>query len=120
MTPENSLQASCIQWFRLQYPSKLIFSIPNGALLGGKNRFAVINMLKRTGLLNGVPDLFIAEPNTGCAGLFIELKVGKNKLRPQQEEIINMLRDRNYGVLICYSLDDFMRGIKNYFSGGTK
>ena len=34
---EHNLQAACITWFRMQYPTRsgLLFAIPNGAKLAG-------------------------------------------------------------------------------------
>ena len=114
MTPENTLQAECIRWFRRQYPKIRLHSIPNGALIGGKNKFAVLNMLKATGLLKGCPDLFLPKPRGGFHGLYIEMKVGKNKPSPEQKAFIDDLIKDNYGVICCYSFEEFKLLVTSY------
>lgn len=110
---ESDIQKQCVLWFRLQYPKKLLFSIPNGAYLGGQNRFAMYAMLKNTGLTKGIPDLFLAEGNF-YNGLFIEMKTPKGVLSDDQKEIKTKLMDADYKVVVCRSLEDFKKEIKNY------
>tara|TARA_R110000772_G_scaffold263054_1_gene382580 strand:- start:55 stop:417 length:363 start_codon:yes stop_codon:yes gene_type:complete len=73
---EHDHQAAVVNWFKLQYPQyeKCIMSIPNGQMLGGRNKFALMNKLKKEGFKNGVSDLFIAVPKNGKFGLWIEMK----------------------------------------------
>lgn len=70
---------------------------------------------KREGLLAGVPDLFIAEPNVKYHGLFIEMKDGYNKPSEAQLIIMKALIFKGYACAVCYSLDEFMKVIKDYF-----
>jgi hypothetical protein len=107
---ESKLQQACVTWFRLQYPNKIIFAIPNG----GNRNVITATILKREGTLKGCPDLFISEPNKHYPGLFIEMKHGKNKPSKEQIDIMDKLRDRGYQVELCYSFDTFVEMVKKY------
>jgi hypothetical protein len=107
---ESKLQQACVTWFRLQYPNKIIFAIPNG----GNRNVITATILKREGVLKGIPDLFIAEPNNNYSGLFIEMKHGKNKPSKEQIDIMDKLRERGYKVELCYSFDTFVEMVKKY------
>ncbi|MCD8136119.1 MAG: VRR-NUC domain-containing protein [Parabacteroides gordonii] len=72
--------------------------------------------MKDMGYLNGMPDIFIPEPVGKYAGLFIELKVGKNTTTADQDEVLNKLCLRGYKVAVCYNLDAFIKEVKSYFN----
>lgn len=110
---EHDLQRSCVMWFRLQYPGRVIFAIPNG---GGRSK-AEAGRLKAEGVLAGVPDLFIAEAAGQWHGLFIEMKDGKNgRLSPSQKAIIPHLRDNGYLCQVCRDFDTFRDTVNAYFT----
>ncbi|MGE0630938.1 MAG: VRR-NUC domain-containing protein [Pseudobdellovibrionaceae bacterium] len=108
--PEDSLQRACVTWFKLQYPLSLIWATPNG----GHRHPLEAAKFKMTGVLAGVPDLFIAEPKGKFHGMFVELKC-TTKPTPAQMELIGKLHDRNYCTAICYSFDEFTMNVKKYF-----
>lgn len=113
---EDQLQAQCVEWFRMQYPGKIIFAIPNG---GSRNKIEAAK-LKRCGVRAGVPDLCIPETVYGCGsgakiGLYIELKVGRNKLTDKQFDIRVYLQAQGYCVEICYTFEEFVKVVKEYF-----
>jgi hypothetical protein len=108
---ESKLQAGCVTWFRLQYPSKIIAAIPNG----GKRNIITAQLLKKEGVLAGFPDLIIPHPNLIHHGLLIEMKYSKNKPSPQQLQVIEQLRSNGYRVEVCYSFDSFCNVVEDYF-----
>lgn len=124
---EHQEQAAVVAYCRL---NKIrIFAIPNGAVLGGRNKYALLNKLKAEGLENGVPDLFIPieqyHPLPGVAserlpirihycGLFIEMKSATGKLTLEQKEWIETLSSNGYKVLICRSAEEAIGNIKEY------
>jgi|YNPBryulayer2012_1023412.scaffolds.fasta_scaffold42434_1 hypothetical protein len=107
---ESELQRACLKYFKLKYPNILIFAIPNG----GKRHIITASIMKREGVVRGIPDLFIAYPNGKYAGMFIELKVGTNKLTKHQKEIINVLEKAGYYVTVCYTINEFIKEVDNY------
>jgi hypothetical protein len=84
---ESSEQIAVVQWFRLQYPKYRLISIPNGQMIGGKNKYALIAKYKAEGLTPGVSDLFLCVPKNGYGGLWLEMKArgkGESDLSPDQ------------------------------------
>ncbi len=110
MTHEDRLQSQCVRWFRLQYPNHVLFAIPNGG-----NRNAITGaLLKKTGTLAGVADLFLMCAAQGCNGMFIEMKVGKNKLTESQDQFKYRAVGAGYAYRVCRTIDEFMTEINNY------
>ncbi len=110
MTHEDRLQSQCVRWFRLQYPNHVLFAIPNGG-----NRNAVTGaVLKKTGTLAGVADLFLMRAAQGNHGMFIEMKVGKNTLTDTQRKFKDKAHGAGYAYAVCRTLDEFMETINEY------
>ncbi len=116
MKGEDLEQATLIQWCNLQsckYSElKLIFAIPNG---GYRNK-AEARKLKATGTKSGVPDLFLPVPRSPKHGLFIEMKVGRNKCTDNQKKWIRKLLEQGYEVKVCYSCEEAIQVIKKYLN----
>lgn len=110
---EHQLQCLCVQWFRIKYPKRLIFAIPNGGLRNDRVAFK----LKREGVTPGVPDLFVPEPTSTHSGLFVELKVGYNKVKKggNQESMISELAKRGYLVAVVRDFESFQTLVEGYF-----
>ncbi len=102
---EHGEQCAFIDWARnhtLLYPElDLLFAIPNG---GYRNKITACK-LQAEGVKRGVPDLMCACPRRGKHGLFIEMKVGRNKPTEEQARMIEALRNQNYLVEVCYSFE---------------
>lgn len=80
------------------YPElALLFAIPNG----GKRNAAEAAHLKRQGVKSGVPDLCLAVPRGQYHGLYIELKVGKNKPTDNQIGWLRLLKQHGYAVAVA-------------------
>lgn len=108
---EENLQRQCVQWYRTRHPKRLIFHVPNG----GRRKLLEAIRLKKAGVTRGVPDLIIPEPNKDFHGLCVELKVGKNKLTPEQEQMLVNLSSRGYKTEVIYSLEAFQNAVDLYF-----
>jgi hypothetical protein len=94
-----------------QYPElALLFAVPNGEarseITGAK--------LKRMGAKAGVPDLFLPVPRGGYAGLWIEMKYGKNKPTREQTWWLEQLRAQGYRVAVCWTSLDAWLVIEGY------
>lgn len=119
---EDKLQAECVKWFRYQYPDLILFAIPNG---GSRNPIEAAKF-KRTGTLAGVADLFLMKQRSWDVsehqtmhfsnGLFIEIKVGKNKQTKRQKEFENKCLDEGFDYYICRSFDEFKQVIEDYLN----
>jgi hypothetical protein len=69
---------------------------------------------KRMGVKSGVPDICILEPNKDYHGLFIELKVGCNKISQNQRYWLMKLKIRGYKVAVSYSFEEVKHIINEY------
>lgn len=97
-----------------KYPElKLLHHVPNG----GKRDARVAANLKKEGVKAGVPDIVLPVPRCGYCGLYIELKVGKNKTSSKQNEWIKALREQGYFVEVCYGWDKAREVIEKYLDG---
>ena len=70
--------------------------------------------MKAEGQLAGVPDLLLCHARVGFHGLFIEMKIGKNKPTETQLLLHAKLRTEGYGVAVVYSFDEFVKLVENY------
>lgn len=99
---EHSEQVALFDWAKANESRHLqlglLFAIPNG----GKRHIVTGKKLKAEGVKSGVPDIFLGVPKNGKHGLFIELKVGKNKPSKNQLWWIHSLRAEGYAVEVCY------------------
>ncbi len=73
-------------------------------------------ILKRMGVRAGVSDIFIPRANKTCHGLWIELKVGKNKPSPSQLEFINEMLTEGYGAFVAYGAEEAILIIKSFYN----
>jgi len=112
-TTEADEQKALMQWAKWQegrYSElKLLYHCPNG---GTRNKLEAAN-LKRQGVKAGVPDLFLPVPRSPKHGLFIEMKVGRNKCTDNQKKWIRNLLEQGYEVKVCYSCEEAIQVIKN-------
>lgn len=113
-TTEADEQKALMQWAKWQegrYSElKLLYHCPNG---GTRNKLEAAN-LKRQGVKAGVPDLFLPVPRSQKHGLFIEMKVGRNKCTDNQKKWIKALIGQGYEVKVCYSCEEAIQIIKRY------
>lgn len=108
---ESNEQILLFQWLEIQGINN-IFAIPNG----GSRNILEAKSLKKQGVKAGVPDIFLAEMRNGYGGLFIELKIGKNKLTNKQKEWLDILNNSGYKCVVCYGFDEAKNVILNYLN----
>ena len=112
---EHTEQVALFDWARANEPMYLqlglLFAIPNG----GKRHIVTATRLKASGAKAGIPDISLPVPNRhGKHGLFIELKVGKNKPSKKQWWWIYSLRAEGYAVEVCYGFEEARNAIVSY------
>lgn len=115
-TSEESHQIALFIWAQQNmatYPElRWLFHCPNGGFRT-KSEGA---KLKAGGVKKGIPDIALPIKSGPCSGLWIELKVGKNKLQPDQIEWVDKLRDEGFDVAVCYGWEAARDAIVNYLS----
>lgn len=92
---------------------KLMFAIPNGGRRDKKEAY----FLQRSGLKAGVPDMLLPVARGKYHGLFIELKVGKNKPTYLQNQWLKGLAEQGYKAVVCYGWTEAAKTITNYLNG---
>lgn len=116
-TSEHDEQKALFQWAKWnegRYPElKWLFAIPNG----GYRHIATAVRLKASGVKKGVFDIMLPVARGGYHGLFIEMKVDKNKLTESQAEFQQFLIKQNYKASVCYSMEEAKDAIMRYLIG---
>lgn len=113
---EHQEQCALIAWAKhtltlRQYPElELLFAVPNG----GKRDPVTAMKMQREGVVSGVPDLCLPVARKGFAGLWLEMKHGKNRITDNQKAFIAKLRREGHHVEVCYSWDEAKTQIERY------
>jgi len=117
---EQALFISTIQTlyaFRPDFIRTLLFSVPNGFMAGGENKYALVAKFKAEGMNPGVSDLVYLQPRGEYSHLCIEMKAqdyrGK-KVRgvvtggvsAQQFEFIQAVNDNGGRAFVCYGCQE--------------
>lgn len=103
---EDHEQMMLVQWFRRTYPEVRIFSVPNG----GHRHPAVAAKMKATGVVKGVPDLFVP-----AWRLWVEMKRTKGgSLSPEQKDWRDYLQSVGYWVIVGKGAEDARRQISAF------
>ena len=84
--------------------------MPNG---GSRNLLEAIN-LNKAGLTPGIPDVYCAISKGEFHGLFIEFKVGRNKLTGVQKIMFDKFSSAGYRCEVCYSFGDAVKVFVDY------
>lgn len=108
---EATEQQTVIQWCDWNHVP--VYHIPNGGARNPKEAY----FLKLAGVRAGVPDLCVPVPRGAYHGLYIELKVGKNRPTEAQKNWIERLRFYGYRAVVCYGATEAIAEIKHYMEG---
>ncbi|UUE55883.1 VRR-NUC domain-containing protein [Pectobacterium aroidearum] len=92
-----------------------LLHIPNEGKRGPK----AARDAKRLGVRAGVPDLFLALPRGGHAGLWIEMKSKGGKLSVQQEVWLKRLEDTGYRTVCCFGFEQAVSEISKFVGRGS-
>lgn len=90
--------------------SSFVFAIPNGGFRNKREAY----FLKLSGVLSGVPDIFVAIPSKGFHGLFLECKSESGKLSANQKKCIDNLFSKNYFCSVFRSTEEGISILKDY------
>ncbi len=100
LSPEQFDHISVVNWFHKEFP-ELADDFHHFAN-ERKCTFATGKLLKSMGVKKGVADFFLAIPMNGKSGLWIELKVGKNKPTKEQSQFLARKLLRGYEALCVW------------------
>ena len=105
---EDHEQMMFVQWFRRNYPGVLIFAIPNG----GARHPAVAMKLRATGVVKGIPDLFVP-----AWSLWIEMKrQDGGRVSPEQREVMTYLEGIGHCAIVSKGDEDARKQVQQYLS----
>lgn len=111
---EDTEQMGVIDWANWnssRFPElQLLFHIPNG----GKRNATEAARFKAMGVKAGVPDLCLPCPRGGYAGLYIEMKYGKNTTTEKQKAWIKNLKQQGYLVKVCWNGEEATAILEEY------
>lgn len=120
ITPESKIQQEAYNWFNNTYclkhhkPSYIIHSVPNGIPIPipKKERARALDLLKKTGMVNGVSDLIIHIENGKC--IMAECKTDTGLQSEEQKEIERKIKALGGVYFVFRSLAEFQTKIKLY------
>lgn len=110
---ESSIQSACVKWFRYQYPSLILAAIPNG----GRRDKITGAIMKKEGVLAGMPDLLLLHPSGKYHGMAIEVKTTKGVQSDSQKEMQKRLTDEGYLYVVVRSFEEFVKKVEQYMIG---
>ena len=111
---EAQEQRAFFVWLRLharQFPElRWVHAIPNGLWLGPKRGAEAVEL----GLTAGVWDVFVPVPSSGCQGLYIEMKAGRNGLTNEQAAFRAALEPLGFRFAVCRSWLEARNVVEEY------
>lgn len=109
---ESELQRTCVEWFRLVYPSfsTLLFAVPNG----GRRNPREAAIMKAEGTTAGVADLILFLPRQDKHALCIEMKTSDGRQSPAQKEWQQKVQQQGYQYEVVRNFSQFQELIENY------
>lgn len=112
MQPERIDHINTVNWFNHHFPelTEDFHHFANERRCSPQEG----RMLKRMAVKRGVLDFFLAIPLNGRAGLWVELKVGKNKPTKEQLEFAERKIQRGYDAVFVWGTDAAREVIKTY------
>ena len=112
---EAQEQAAVIDWWRFACRK---YGVPEVALLHIANegtRSVVRGRLqKRQGVRAGVSDLFLSVARGEFCGLWIEMKRQGGRVRPEQREFLEKMRELGYDGAVCHGAEAAIEKIHAY------
>ena len=111
---ESNEQIAAMEWLRMKHPDIALHTMHIGN--ERKATYYMGYIMKQMGVLKGASDLFMAWPNGGYHGLFIEVKSLTGKPTPDQKAFIQRMVDKGYYACICYGAEEVISTMKYYIN----
>ena len=113
--PEAAEQENVIKWARDNEKNYPFLWLLHSSLNGVKLSKIQAGKAKASGMLSGVPDLFLPVPRGSFFGLYIEMKSAKGRIMPSQSRYLKAVSDFGYNAVVCYSSSEAIEKIKEYY-----
>lgn len=110
---EHDIQRAYFDWAKMHPEASRAYAIPNAA----KRSPRLASYMIAEGLRKGVLDIHLPLPRGGCAGLWIEMKAGKNTLTTEQAKEAEMLATDGYAVFVCWDSMKAIEVTQSYLKG---
>jgi len=109
---ESILQQTCVKWFRYHYPQhqRFLVGIPNEGQRTPKNGAR----MKAQGMIAGISDLILFDPESVQMPIFLECKTQKGRQSQSQKEFEAEYTEAGYKYYIFRSFDEFRELVNNY------
>ena len=113
--PEAAEQENVIKWARDNEKTYPFLWMLHSSLNGVKLSKIQAGKAKASGMLSGVPDLFLPVPRGSFCGLYIEMKSATGRIMPSQSRYLKAVSDFGYNAVVCYSANEAIKTIENYY-----
>ena len=113
--PEAAEQENVIKWARDNENNYPFLWMLHSSLNGVKLSKIQAGKAKASGMLSGVPDLFLPVPRGSFCGLYIEMKSATGRIMPSQSRYLSAVSDFGYSAVVCYSANEAIEKIKEYY-----
>jgi len=103
--PSESVdQRALVEWMDLK--GIRYFSVPNGFIAGGMNKWAMLARLRAEGMKAGAPDLILVDrANTDGMPVAVEMKrLRGGQLSPEQVAMLAAMRTAGWHIIIAPGL----------------
>lgn len=111
---ESDEQIKAMEWLRQTHPLIALHTMHIGN--ERKASYYMGWLMKQMGVLKGASDLFMAWPNGGYHGLFIEVKSKTGKASPDQKAFLQRMKEAGYKAEICHGADQVINTMKEYLA----
>jgi hypothetical protein len=113
--PEAVEQEKVIKWARDNEKNYPFLWMLHSSLNGVRLSKMQAGKAKASGMLSGVPDLFLPVPRGCFFGLYIEMKSAKGRISSEQSKFLQAASDFGYSCFICYSAVEAIKRIEDYY-----
>ena len=113
--PEAAEQENVIKWARDNEKTYPFLWMLHSSLNGVRLSKIQAGKAKASGMLSGVPDLFLPVPRGSFCGLYIEMKSATGRIMPSQSRYLSAVSDFGYSAVVCYSANEAIKTIENYY-----
>ena len=113
--PEAAEQENVIKWARDNEKTYPFLWMLHSSLNGVRLSKIQAGKAKASGMLSGVPDLFLPVPRGCFFGLYIEMKSATGRIMPSQSRYLKAVSDFGYNAVVCYSASEAIKTIENYY-----